>query len=40
MKLNSFQLAYNKIDFENPNEETLKRGAELQRAIEDYKQKL
>lgn len=36
-KLNNFQQAYNKLDFEQSNEDTLKRGGELQRAIEDYR---
>lgn len=36
-RINSFMQAYNKIDFENANEETLKRAQELQRAAEDYR---
>jgi hypothetical protein len=39
-KINSFQQAYSKIDFENANEETLKRARELQRAADDYKERL
>ena len=40
LKLNSFQQAYSKIDFENANEDTLKRAKELQRMAEDYRDKL
>lgn len=39
-KLNSFQQAYNKIDFDNLNEDTLKRAKELQKATDDYKERL
>ena len=40
LKLNSFQQAYAKIDFENPSEESIKRGKELQRIAEEYRDKL
>jgi hypothetical protein len=39
-KLNSFQHAYSKIDFENPTEDSLKRARELQRMADDYVEKL
>ena len=39
-RINSFQQAYSKIDFDNPNEESTKRARELQRAAEDYREKL
>lgn len=40
LKLNSFQQAYSKIDFESPTEDSLKRARELQRMAEDYREKL
>lgn len=40
LKLNSFQQAYSKIDFDNPTEDSLKRARELQRMAEDYGEKL
>ena len=40
LKINGFQQAYARIDFENPNEDALKRAKELQRMAEDYREKL
>jgi ppGpp synthetase/RelA/SpoT-type nucleotidyltranferase len=40
LKLNGFQQAYSRIDFENPSEDALKRAKELQRMAEDYREKL
>lgn len=40
LKLNSFQQAYSKIDFDSPTEDSLKRARELQRMAEDYRDKL
>jgi hypothetical protein len=39
-RINSFQQAYSKLDFENPNEETQKRARELQRIADDYRERL
>jgi vacuolar-type H+-ATPase catalytic subunit A/Vma1 len=39
-RINSFQQAYSKLDFDNPNEETQKRARELQRVAEDYRERL
>jgi len=36
-RINGFQQAYNKLDFDSPTEDTMKRGKELLRAADDYR---
>jgi hypothetical protein len=40
LKLNSFQQAYAKIDFDSPSEDAVRRARELQRMAEEYRDQL